>query len=160
MVPSLAGTTTSVAAGIIITRTGRLKPILFLGSVIVVLGTICLCCMKRTFPGWVFLLFLIPTNLGVGFVFPSTLMSVLATSSQSEQAVATSTLILWRCLGAVIGVASSSLIVQNCLNYFLDKRVTGEEKREVINKVRKSVTAIFDLPKHTQEQGKFIFDEI
>lgn len=89
----------------------------------------------------------------MGFVFPSTLMSVLATSSQGDQAVATSTLILWRCLGSVIGVASSSLIVQNCLYYFLEKNVTGDVKREVIEKVRKSVTAIFNLPKHTQDQG-------
>jgi hypothetical protein len=109
--------------------------------------------MDRFFPGWVYFLFLVPTNLGVGFVFPSALMSVLATSSQNDQAVATSTLILWRCLGSVIGVASSSLIVQNFLLYFLERRITGEGKREVIEKVRKSVTAIFDLPKETQNQG-------
>lgn len=153
LVNTVAGTVTSVAAGIIITRTGRLKPILVTGSVIAVIGTIGLCFMQRSFPGWLFILFLIPTNLGVGFVFPTTLMSILATSPQHDQAVATSTLILWRCLGSVIGIASSSLIVQNCLNYFLEQRVTGEAKREVIDKVRKSVAAIFDLPKDTQEQG-------
>lgn len=157
LVPSIAGTTTSISAGIIISTTGRLKPVLFTGSFIVILGTISLCCMERSFPGWMFLLFLIPTNLGGGFVFPSTLMSVLATSPQNDQAVATSTLFLWRSLGSVIGVASSSLIVQNCLYYFLEKRVTGEGKREVIQKVRKSVTAIFDLPKQTQEQGQSFY---
>lgn len=152
LVPSLAGTTSAVAAGIIITQTGRLKPIIFIGSILVIVGAISLCCMDRFFAGWVYFLFLVPTNLGVGFVFPSTLMSVLATSSQNDQAVATSTLILWRCLGSVIGVASSSLIVQNFLFYFLERRITGEGKREVIEKVRKSVTAIFDLPRETQDQ--------
>ncbi|KAI5843028.1 putative MFS transporter [Morchella snyderi] len=152
LVPSLAGTTSAVATGIIITQTGRLKPIIFIGSILVIVGAISLCCMDRFFPGWVYFIFLVPTNLGAGFVFPSTLMSILATSSQNDQAVATSTLILWRCLGSVIGVASSSLIVQNFLLYFLERRITGEGKREVIDKVRKSVTAIFDLPKETQNQ--------
>lgn len=153
LVNSVAGTVTSVAAGVIITRTGKLKPVLLTGSIIAVIGTIGLCFMDRSFPKRLFVLFLIPTNLGVGFIFPATLMSILATSPQNDQAVATSTLILWRCLGCVFGIASSSLIVQNCLNYFLERRITGEAKREVIEKVRRSVTAIFDLPKHTQEQG-------
>lgn len=152
LIPSLAGTISAVATGLIITRTGRLKPIISIGSILVIMGTISLCCMDRFFAGWVYFLFLVPTNLGVGFVFPSTLMSVLATSSQSDQAVATSTLILWRCLGSVIGVASSSLIVQNSLLYFLERRVMGGKKREVIEQVRKSVTAIFDLPTDTKEQ--------
>lgn len=156
LVNSVAGTVTSVATGVIITRTGQLKPVLLAGSIIAVIGTIGLCLMQRSFPEWLLVLFLIPTNLGVGFIFPSSLLSILATSPQNDQAVATSTLILWRCLGSVFGIASSSLIVQNCLNYFLERRVTGEAKREVIERVRKSVTAIFDLPKHTQQQGQFI----
>jgi len=152
LIPSIAGTAASVATGLIIDRTGRLFPVLFTGSLILFVGATALTCMDRVLPKWTYVLFLIPSNLGLGFMFPSTLMSVLATSSQEDQAVATSTLILWRCLGNVIGVASSSLIVQNCLYYFLEKRVTGPHKAEIIDQVRKRVAAIFDLPKGTQEE--------
>lgn len=55
-------------------------------------------------------------------------MAVLAVSEQAEQAVVTSTLILWRSLGMVLGVAVSSLVMQNALVYYLDLMVIGPEK--------------------------------
>lgn len=58
-------------------------------------------------------------------------MSILVVSEQKEQAVVSSTLILWRSLGMVLGVASSSLVVQNALVHYLDKFVVGPEKDEV-----------------------------
>ena len=58
-------------------------------------------------------------------------MSILVVSEQKEQAVVSSTLILWRSLGMVLGVASSSLVVQNALVHYLDKFVVGPEKEEV-----------------------------
>lgn len=72
-------------------------------------------------------------------------MAVLATSPQNEQAVVTSTLILWRSLGMVLGVATSSLVLQNSLVHYLEQKVIGPDKREVIDAVRKSVKAIKGL---------------
>lgn len=62
-------------------------------------------------------------------------------------AVSTSSLIMMRSLGSILGVSTSSLIVQNALIYALEAHVTGPEaeKRAIIDKVRKSVHAIFDL---------------
>jgi len=145
LIPSLSGTVASVTTGLIITRIGRLKPTLYTGCFCLVLGSILFCFMERNFSSWVYFLFLVPCNLGSGFALPSTLMSVLATSSQAEQAVATSTLILWRSLGCVIGVAGSSLVVQNCLLYFLEKNVTGPEKEHIISMVRSSVNSVYQL---------------
>jgi hypothetical protein len=61
-------------------------------------------------------------------MFPATFMAVLAVSEQAEQAVVTSTLILWRSLGTVLGVASSSLVLQNALLYYLNEKVVGPDK--------------------------------
>jgi hypothetical protein len=72
-------------------------------------------------------------------------MSVLAVSPQNEQAVVTSTLILWRSLGMVLGVATSSLVLQNALFYYLEQKVIGPDKQQVIDAVRKSVKAIKGL---------------
>jgi hypothetical protein len=78
----------------------------------------------------------------------------------------TSTLLLWRSLGVVMGVSFSSLILQNALTAYLNALVTGRHKDEVwvrydrkrgfkltkqqiILTVRKSVRSIIDLdPKH------------
>lgn len=143
--PSVAGTFASVSTGLIITATGRVDHTLYFGFITLVAGSIALCFIQRDFPSYAIFLLLLPCNLGLGFAFPSSLMTVLVTSSHADQAVATSTLIMWRTLGSVLGVASSSLIVQNCLVYFLNRNVTGDMKMEIIAAVRNRVTAIFEL---------------
>lgn len=88
-------------------------------------------------------------------------MAVLAASEQADQAVVTSTLILWRSMGMVLGIAGSSLIVQNSLWSYLEMYVTDAAARdagfsggkgEVIGKVRESVEAIGKLAGLVQEQ--------
>ena len=52
-------------------------------------------------------------------------------SPRAEQAVVTSTLVLWRSIGTVLGVASSSLVVQNALLFYLEEYVHGPDKEAV-----------------------------
>jgi len=82
-------------------------------------------------PSWVYISLLLPANIGQGFMFPATFMSVLAVSPQEEQAVVTSTLILWRSIGMVLGVALSSLVLQNALFFYLEQNVIGPNKEKV-----------------------------
>lgn len=81
-------------------------------------------------------------------------MAILAVADQRKQAVVTSTLILWRSLGMVLGVACSSLVVQNALWYYLELFVQGPEevKQRVIEKVRGSVEAVKELESPYQGQ--------
>ncbi|KAI9840337.1 MAG: hypothetical protein M1837_001755 [Sclerophora amabilis] len=130
--PTAAASIAAVSAGFIITWSARLKPTLLLGSVLVLLGCICLSCLHRHRPGWMALLFVVPAVVGQGFVFPSTVMGILATSSQEEQAVVSSVLMLWRSLGTVVGVAVSSLVLQNALEVCLQRMVTGPDSEEVM----------------------------
>ncbi|KAI9754164.1 MAG: hypothetical protein M4579_004832 [Chaenotheca gracillima] len=152
VLPTIAASAAAVSAGFIITWTTRLKPTVVLGSVLILLGSICLSCLRREFPSWVPVLCIIPAVVGQGFVFPSTVMSVLATSTQEDQAVVSSAIMLWRSLGTVIGVATSSLILQNALNQYLRQLVTGPNKDHVIRQVRGSVRAIASLSKLHQDQ--------
>lgn len=82
-------------------------------------------------PEWLQLLFLVPSAMGQGFLFPGAFVALLAVSEQAEQAVVTSTLVLWRSLGMVLGVALSSLVVQNALVVYLNQYVRGPEKAAV-----------------------------
>ncbi|KAK1598218.1 major facilitator superfamily transporter [Colletotrichum navitas] len=152
VLPSLVSSGVGTATGFLITYTRRLKWPPVSGAVCLFVGTLILSHLRRGWPSWVYLFCLVPSSIGQGFQFPGSFMAVLAASDQREQAVVTSTLILWRSLGMVLGVASSSLVVQNALLGYLDKYVQGPEKDEVIRKVRESVESIVKLPELYREQ--------
>lgn len=152
ILPLIVASTTGALTGFAITWTRRLKWPILSGSLFYLLGTVCLSLLRRGLPPVAYLFVLVPYAVGQGFQFPGTFMAILAASAQSEQAVVTSTLILWRSLGMVLGVASSSLVVQNALVHYLNLFVEGEHKEAVIAKVRASVEAIalLDMPYREQ----------
>lgn len=131
IVSSLASSIVGTATGFLITWTRQLKIWLVAGTVLMIIGTFCMTLIRRDLPEWVYVLILVPSAMGQGFMFPATFMSVLAVSEQAEQAVVTSTLILWRSLGMVMGVACSSLVLQNALYIYLEENVSGPEKVKV-----------------------------
>jgi MFS family permease len=129
--PSVALTICGVSAGFIMTATGRMKWLIVVGSLSMLLGATCLSTMWDGIPTWLATLFLVPSSVGQGLSFPATSLAVLATSTQEDQAVMSSTLVLWRSLGIVMGVSFSSLILQNALTAYLEKFVTGHSKAKV-----------------------------
>lgn len=131
LVPILVASGCGTATGFLITWTKHLKWLLILGVFFLFIGSIALSLMQRGMPSWVYVAFLIPSFIGQGFMFPASFMAVLAVSEQAEQAVVTSTLILWRSMGMVLGVAMSSLVLQNALFYYLEQNVIGPDKEWV-----------------------------
>lgn len=129
--PALALTMCGVSAGFIMTATGRMKWLIVTGSLSMLIGAISLSLMRDGMSTWLATIFLVPSSVGQGLSFPATSLAVLATSSQEDQAVMTSTLILWRSLGIVMGVSLSSLILQNALTMYLEAFVTGRNKEKV-----------------------------
>ncbi|KAL7950110.1 MFS general substrate transporter [Trichoderma barbatum] len=150
--PSIVATIFGASTGFAITWSRRLKWPVVSGTLWYLAGCITLCFLHRGMSAIVYLLVLIPQSIGQGFLFPGTFMAVLASSSQAEQAIVTSTLILWRCVGLVLGVATSSLVVQNALVHYLDVFVQGEDKVEIIKRVRASVEAVAKLEEPYREQ--------
>ncbi|EMD95408.1 hypothetical protein COCC4DRAFT_46067 [Bipolaris maydis ATCC 48331] len=149
--PSVALTVCGVSAGFIMTATGRMKWLIVVGSLSMLLGATCLSLMFNV-PKWLATVFLVPSSVGQGLSFPATSLAVLATSTQEDQAVMSSTLVLWRSLGIVMGVSLSSLILQNALATYLDRLVTGHDKAKIIQRVRSSVRSIVDLDAKHQSQ--------
>ncbi|KAK8868029.1 transporter [Apiospora arundinis] len=152
IVPVGVAATIGTLTGFLVTRTQRLKWPLTLGAAAYVAGTVSLAALSRGWPWWAYLLALVPSAVGQGFQFPGTFIAVLRASAQAEQAVVTSTLMLWRALGNVMGVAGSSLVLQNALLRYLRAYVVSdgtprgdEAKRRVIAKVRESVEAVASL---------------
>ena len=150
--PWVATTICGVSAGFIITATGRMKPMIVIGGFSMIIGAMLLTTMWPSIPAWLATAFLVPPSIGQGLGFPPSVIALLAACKHEEQAVVTSTMILSRSLGTVIGVAVSSLIVQNALWKYLEQNVTGDGKEEVVRLVRQSVAAMKDLKGvHLQE---------
>lgn len=167
MVITVVSSTAGTSTGFLINWTKRLKWPMGLGATGYLVGTVVLSLMGRGWPTWAYLLCLVPHSLGQGFQFPGTFMAILAASEQKEQAVVTSTLILWRSMGMVLGIAGSSLVVQNSLWQFLEINVTDEAARaggyaggaeEVVALVRESVEAVAKLTGALQEQVVMSYD--
>jgi hypothetical protein len=146
IVPSASATIAGVSTGFLISWSKRLKWPLVVGTSLLLGGTICLSAMTATMPSYLYLLILIPSSAGQGFLFSGAFIALLSSSEQAEQAVVTSTMTLWRSLGMVLGVASSSLIVQNALVVYLNRFVTGKDKDKIVLDVRKNIEGIRNLP--------------
>lgn len=155
---SIAVTISSVSTGFMINWTRRLKIFVIIGLSLMVMGGCAAASMGIDTSQPLSMICISLSSLGQGFAFPTMMVSILATSEQKDQAVATTTLGLWRNLGAVMGVAVSSWIFQNSLIYQLNQNVTGIEKDYIITLVRKSIHSIIEIdPLHRREGVIAIF---
>lgn len=150
---SIAVVVSSVTNGVVVTWSKRLKPTIIIGGVCMFVGGCVAGLMDTNTPPAIAMVCISLSNFGVGFSFPSILVSVLATGEQDDQAVAATALGMWRNLGAVMGVAISSWIFQNILILQLERRVTGVEKEHIIVLVRKSIRTIAELDSFHRSQG-------
>ncbi|KAE8382338.1 major facilitator superfamily domain-containing protein [Aspergillus bertholletiae] len=152
MLPAIVSSATGALTGLLITMTRRLHWPLVCAAVLYLSTIICLVCMQRGFSVAVYLLALVPYSVANGLQYTTTAVAVLATSTRDEQAIIMSTLAIWRSLGTVLGVALSSVVVQNALLRYLHVFVYGPRKDEVIALVRASVQAIAKLDQPYREQ--------
>ncbi|CAG9975042.1 unnamed protein product [Clonostachys byssicola] len=169
VVPTAVASLTGTATGFLVTYTRRLKWPIMSGTICYLLGTSLLCCMHRGLPSVVYLLLLFPCSAGQGFQFPGSFIAVLAASAQEEQAVVSSTLMLWRSIGSVLGIGATSLIVQNSLLSFLHQYITinpteGRDdvwKAAIIERVRGSIESVAKLDKEiVGTAGKIVKEQV
>lgn len=158
IIPSLANMVASFITGNFISYSLRFRPTLILGSTLIVIGSIGLTIMPRTLPAFSYSWLTAFATGGQGFNFPTISIAILAVSHPDDMAVATSTLILFRSLGTVMGVAVSSLVAQNGLSYFLENNVTGPGRLQIIEEVRMNVQAVRSLEPKVREQGTHIMN--
>lgn len=147
---------TSVATGFMITWTRRLKPMLLIGALFILITGTLASLLSRSSPVWMDVILVSPASIGQGFAFPATTLAVLATSTQEEQAVVTTTLTLFRTLGSVLGVSLCSWMLQTVLPIFLRLDVTVPGADGIIDQVRRSVGTISNLEPTAQNQGMSI----
>ena len=150
---AVAVTLSSVGTGFLITWTQRLKPTIIIGTIFLIVGGCAATSMDSGIPDWLAMICISLTSLGQGFALTTLTVAALAVSGHEKQAVVNTTLLLWRNLGSVMGVAISSWIFQNTLIFKLGQSVTDPDKEQIIELVRKSVHSITELDPLHQLQG-------
>lgn len=153
MSPLLGVTIASAVSGFVITWTRQLKPTILFGAFLFLIGAGTPGLLTQTTPDWLIVPLIIGASTGQGAMYPVTTVAVLTVSTREEQAVVTTALGLWRNIGAVLGVATSSWILQNALPFFLARTVTGSEaeRERIIRQARKSIKHISSLGPHRIE---------
>lgn len=115
-IPSLATPIGGLIAGIVMSRWGKLIPLVRTGTFLMVLGNALVTSLAFEDSGWKYLVYIFPANLGQGIVYPGILFTSLATFDHADHAVTASTVYLVRSLGTVYGVAITSAVVQTTLS--------------------------------------------
>jgi len=104
---------TSTLSGLIISRTGSVRGVLWVGGFINLLGTGLLIMLNGTYPRAVEYVLLVITGLGVGCLIQSSTVSAQSSVPRDLLASVT-TMAMWsRSLGAIIGVAMQGSIITN-----------------------------------------------
>ena len=78
VIPSLATPIGGLIAGVVMSRWGRLAALVRTGALLMVLGNALPMLLKFTDATWKYFVFIIPSNLGQGIVYPGILFTVLA----------------------------------------------------------------------------------
>ncbi|KAK7183890.1 hypothetical protein DPSP01_010708 [Paraphaeosphaeria sporulosa] len=157
-IPSLATPVGGLIAGIVMSRWGRLIPLVRVGALLLAVGNAMVTSFSFQDTTWKYMVFIFPANLGQGIIYPATLFTTLASFDHSDHAVSASTVYLIRSLGTVWGVAISAAIVQNTLNRRLPGALEGiPNKQDIIDSIRHSVIALRSLPPDIQLKARLIY---
>ncbi|KAJ6159441.1 hypothetical protein N7497_003978 [Penicillium chrysogenum] len=138
VVPCLFTPLGGLVAGIIMSRWGRLASIVRVGAALMFVGNVLVTLLRFDDSQWKYFAYVIPANL--------------------DHAVSASTVYLIRSLGTVWGVAVTATIMQNTLNSGLGEALSGiPDKWKVIDEIRHSVSAIYDLPPDVQMAARLVY---
>ncbi|KAJ5950853.1 Major facilitator superfamily domain general substrate transporter [Penicillium vulpinum] len=97
-------------------------------------------------PDYIYNLVLIFPTLGVGMMAPSTVLTLLNSSTKEDHAVANGCFIMMRSLGVFIAVALGTTTLQNAFEFSLTHQKVDDESRKAIELARQKVELIPTLP--------------
>jgi MFS family permease len=137
-----AGLVSGSACGLTIARYGRTNPCMQFGVPLMVAAAAVACFFQRDWADYTYSLTLAAVLFGGGWYFPGSYVTVLAASEQRDQPAANTVVITTRSIGLVLGISTSSLVMQNSLKAYLAELVAGPDRERVIELVREAVEAV------------------
>ncbi|GAB3559341.1 MDR family MFS transporter [Spelaeicoccus albus] len=111
--------------GQIVTRTGRWKPIMLFGSILMLIGLGGLGTLDHTTPYWQVAVFMAAMGLGVGTLIQNIVLAVQNTVDVKDVGAASATISFFRSLGGAIGVSVLGAVLTKQVG---DKIASGMQK--------------------------------
>ncbi|RFU77661.1 hypothetical protein TARUN_4569 [Trichoderma arundinaceum] len=157
-IPSLAIPMGGLIAGTVMSRWGKLIPLMRTGLILMTIGQALVSSWAFVDSPWKYVLYIFPSHLGTGIVYPAILFISIASHAHSDHAVSASTTYVVRSLGSVWGVSVTSAIVQNTLSVRLPKVLSEvPDKWRMIDEIRHSVEALRTLPPDIQLRARMVY---
>ncbi len=131
----------SIVVGQLITRTGRWKPFMIAGSVLLLAGISLLATIHYDTNFWLLSLYMLLTGAGVGMTMQNLVLVVQNTAKPQEMGVASSGVAFFRSLGGTVGVSvMGAVLATNLTSLFSDsKQRMGEAIAKLSPEVAKKV---------------------
>ncbi|GJJ78783.1 hypothetical protein EMPS_11142 [Entomortierella parvispora] len=132
MIPLEAGIfIASNVVGLLVSKFGKYRPYIFLGTAIAVVG-ICLCLvLANTSSKAIHVLVLLVCGLGIGQLFPCLIVAIQASVTRQDLATVSALHNFFRMTGSGFGVAINGALFQNYLNSNLVKAAIPTEYAEI-----------------------------
>lgn len=86
-IPSLATPIGSIFAGVVMSRWGKLLPLVRAGAFFMVLGNALVASLGFTDSAWKYFVYIFPANLGQGIIYPSILFTSLASFDHAGKGI-------------------------------------------------------------------------
>ena len=103
----------STIGGQLVTRTGRWKPLMVFGSVMLVVGLALMGTLDHTTPFWQVAIFMSIMGVGIGALIQNIVLAVQNTVDVSQVGATSATVSFFRSLGGAVGVAVLGAVLAN-----------------------------------------------
>ena len=85
MIPAMMSPVGGLIAGLVMSRNGSLRKMIWAGFALVALGNGLILTLKRANPNWMYIVYLLPAGLGQGMTYPSLLFTFIRMADTSGE---------------------------------------------------------------------------
>lgn len=121
----ISQTLSSMIAGIVVTNTGRWKPVMLVGSILMVTGLAGLGYIDASSAYWWVAVSMAVTGFGVGALIQNIVLAVQNTVDVTDVGAASATIAFFRSLGGAIGVTALGALLTNQVTQQIQERATA-----------------------------------
>ncbi|GAA6007174.1 hypothetical protein JCM10207_001533 [Rhodosporidiobolus poonsookiae] len=142
---SLGNVVGGVIAGVVIHKTGKYRGASAVAGLLPVIGVLLISSLttdSATIAKW---LDIFPMGFGFNHILNTSFVALMASIPHSDVPATTGVMWLFRTTGQVIGVASTSAILQGVLAPELEKRISGKGAEKIIQSIRSDSSIIAGL---------------
>ncbi|GAA5825920.1 hypothetical protein JCM11251_000053 [Rhodosporidiobolus azoricus] len=142
------------AAGLIIHKTGKYRGAAALVGALAPVGVILMSRLTADSSSLAKWMDIFPMGVAFNFILNASFVALMASVPHSDVPAVTGVMWLFRTTGQVVGVASTSAVLQGTLAPELAKRITGKGAKKIINAIRSDSSLIATLPPHLRTAAR------